>query len=165
MNGVVKDIKHNMRILWLWILIVIVSLVVWSNTQTASLTDVFEDKEVISSADMILERYDINSIALSTLKQYNNLDKATLRISFFVDDDNQNEFQNLLQSSYWFFVTNHHNTSIVTLYLPSEIKENTALLLIQDNQNQIIIDSVMLFQWEAVDDIRLENKNSYQVHE
>ena len=165
MNGVVKNINHNMRILWLWILIVIVSLVVWSNTQTASLTDVFEDKKTISSADMILKRYDINSIALSTLKHYDNLDKATLRISFFVDDSDQNNFQNLLQSSYWFFVTNHHNTSIVTLYLPSEIQQDTALLLIQDNQNKIIIDSVILFQWEVVDDIRLENKISSQVHE
>ena len=153
-----------MRIFWLWFFVVIVSLLVWNNTQTASLTDVFDDEENLTSADMLLQTDADNNTVISTLKKFNNLDNATLRISFFVDDSDQDSFQQAIESSYWFFLTNHHNMSIVTLYLPTEIQEKKDLLFIKNIQDQIIVDSIVLFHWESIDDITLENKNSYKFH-
>lgn len=153
-----------MRIFWLWFFVVIVSLLVWNNTQTASLTDVFDDEENLTSADMLLQTDADNNTVISTLKKFNNLNNATLRISFFVDDSDQDSFQQAIESSYWFFLTNHHNMSIVTLYLPTEIQEKKDLLFIKNIQDQIIVDSIVLFHWESIDDITLENKNSYKFH-
>lgn len=138
---------------------------VWFNTQTASLTDVFDNPDNLSSADMLLENHTNNTSTLSTLKTYNNLENATLRIAFFVDDEQQESFQEAIESSYWFFLTNHHNMSIVTVYLPSEIQENKDILLINNREDEVIVDSIILFHGESVDDITLENKNSYKVHE
>lgn len=164
MNTIGKKITHNMRIFWLWLLVVIVSLLVWSNTQTASLTDVFDNEENLTSADILLQTDADNNTVISTLKKFNNLDNATLRISFFVDDSNQDAFQQAIESSYWFFLTNHHNMSIVTLYLPSEIQEKKDILLINNIQDEIMVDSIVLFHWESIDDITLEKKTSYKFH-
>ena len=49
---------------------------------------------------MLLQTDTQNNTVISTLKKYNNLDNATLRISFFVDDDNQDAFQSAIESSY-----------------------------------------------------------------
>ncbi len=141
---------------WIGIVIVMVSVLAWFNNQTASLTDVI-DQEQPSGADMVLQQTQNGTQILSTVKNYENLHGATLRMSFFVPAWQEQAFEESIQSSYWFFVTNHHNTSIVTLYLPERIDENTELLTIH-GWSDSIVDTIVLFQGEEMDDIRLEQK-------
>lgn len=165
MSVIQQRIGHNISILWISIIIILAMLMVWFNDQTASLTDVLNTEEVRSNADMVLEYWADWILTLSTLKEYDNIEWATLRISFFIEKDQQEQFEKGIQSSYWFFVTNHNNTSIVTLYLPSLLTENTVLLRFNNDLSKNILDSIILFQEENTDEIRVEQKLSRQFHE
>ena len=92
MVSVVNRLKNNIRILWLGLILVIWLVITRLNTQTASLTDVFPsvDDQTMSKADVayiIDEKWSY----LSTLKQYDVWTGATLRISFLVPTEEQQQ--------------------------------------------------------------------------
>lgn len=154
-------IWHNIRIFWVGIVIIIIAVITRFNTQTASLTDVIHENSS-SIADMSLTQQGSNTI-LSTLKKYESLQNATLLITFFVQEGREQAFENSLQSSYWFFVTNHHNTSTVTIYLPEKLDINEKILTFTDSWESVI-DSIILFQWDQMDNIRLDQKKYSEIH-
>lgn len=162
MVSVVNRLKNNIRILWLGLILVIWLVITRLNTQTASLTDVFPsvDDQTMSKADVayiIDEKWSY----LSTLKQYDVWTGATLRISFLVPTEEQQQFEQSLISSYWFFVTNHNTSSIVNITLPPTLNTQQELLR---TSFMPIIDSIALFHHDSVDELRIEQTNLLQYH-
>lgn len=163
MSMIVQRSLHNLRILWIGIVIVVVWAMVWFNNQTASFTNVFDQGEVSSTADVVI-RYQEDGIRIATLKEYDALSWGTFRITFFVPQESQSEFEASVQSSYWFFVTNHNTSSVITLYLPEHLEINTELLSIWVLSQMPLLDSIVLFEWDFVDEIVVQQKSSQTQH-
>lgn len=161
MSRTAAYLKKNISIFVLWIIISGAIIGVWISTETASLTDVFLDKNDIYSDDADILRTKSTSTTITTLKHYYLNTWSTLRIDIS-HPDSISSIEDMIESSYWFFIENNDTHSIITLYLPSEIERDARIVEI--DTNSIVVDSILLFHDDTVDELRIQQINKMTSH-
>ena len=155
-------------VLGMWLAFLVFSQI-WSPI-TASIQDAFLIQSGVNynNAD-ILRSHSHNTTSLTSLKNFDNLSGAVLRVSFLYNNKLGYHIVNKITSSYWFSSVNTDHILTMSLVLWEKLdKDNELLLFNRDkdisSKDVPIIESILLFHDNEQDQLISYSKDNTQSH-
>lgn len=135
---------------------------------TASIQDAFQSEEKNYNTDLLwLNSWSITT--LTTLKNFDNLSGAILRISLLYDNTKHINLAEKMISSYWFSYENTDNMLTVSLVLWQSLQKNKEILSFKRDKDMNpkdipILDSVFLFENNEQNQLLIYSQNNNKSH-
>ncbi len=135
---------------------------------TASIQDAFQSEEKNYNTDLLwLNSWSITT--LTTLKNFDNLSGAILRISLLYDNTKHINLAEKMISSYWFSYENTDNMLTISFVLWQSLQKNKEILSLKrdkdmDSKDIPILDSVFLFENNRQNQLLVYSQDSNNAH-